>query len=366
MKEVLLSIKNVDKYYGDFKALDNLSLDVYKGEFLTLLGPSGCGKTTILRSIAGFETISSGGIELEGQSIMNLPPEKRSVNTVFQNYALFPHLTVYENIIYGPKMQGTIPKEKHKEAVFDVLELVQMTGYEDRNVSQLSGGQKQRIAIARALINKPDILLLDEPLGALDQKLRKHMQLELSRIQKESKTTFIYVTHDQEEALNMSDRLAIMNKGVIQQIGNPKEVYNDPSNLFVADFIGERNLVHVDVSDFKDNKALVYLNKSPVWVDCHRGCSKSHALKNEVILAVHSDKMSIKCDQSEGSFPAQVLSSRYTGSQVRTEILVNDQTMMVIEYGIQDCRYEENDEVYVTWGKDSAVILPKGRDTDEG
>ena len=362
MEKILLSIKNVDKYYGDFKALDDLSLDVYEGEFLTLLGPSGCGKTTILRSIAGFEDISSGDIKLSGKSIMSLAPEKRSVNTVFQNYALFPHLNVFENIIYGPKMQGTIDKKDYDSRVKEVLKLVQMEGYENRNVSQLSGGQKQRIAIARALINKPDILLLDEPLGALDQKLRKHMQVELSRIQKETKTTFIYVTHDQEEALNMSDRLAIMDKGVIQQIGNPKEVYNDPSNLFVADFIGERNLIDVEVLDFKDRQAKVSLNGQDIWVDCHRGCSKSHALKNTVILAVHADKMSVMCDPSENSFPAQVVSSRYTGSQVKTEIEVNGQSMMVVEYGVQDCRYEENDQVYVTWGHDSAVILPKERD----
>lgn len=365
MKDIILSIKNVDKYYGDFKALKNLSLDVYEGEFLTLLGPSGCGKTTILRSIAGFEEISKGDIILMGKSIVEDQPNARSVNTVFQNYALFPHLNVYDNIIYGPRIQNSIPKSEREARVRDVLKLVQMEGYEKRNVDKMSGGQKQRIAIARALINKPAILLLDEPLGALDLKLRKHMQEELSRIQRETDTTFIYVTHDQDEALNMSDRLAIMDKGEIRQIGTPREIYNNPANLFVADFVGERNMLDVEVIKIEGNIATIELNSQEVKVLCHIGCSKKNANIHEVVLAIHADRMRIDCEPSENSFPAKVLSIHHAGSQVQYDLLVNNQKVKIVEYGDEECDFEKNEDIYVSWQENAAVVLPKERVSNE-
>ena len=365
MKKVILSLKNIDKYYGDFKALKNFSLDVYEGEFLTLLGPSGCGKTTVLRSIAGFEEISSGDIVLMGKSIVDDEPNDRNINTVFQNYALFPHLNVYENIIYGPRIQNTIPKEQRKQRVKEVLELVQMEGYEDRDVDKMSGGQKQRIAIARALINKPAILLLDEPLGALDLKLRKHMQQELGRIQRETDTTFIYVTHDQDEALNMSDRLAIMDKGEIRQIGTPREIYNSPANLFVADFVGERNMLDVEVLKVEGNLATVVLNGQEMQVLCHAGCSMKKAAVHDVVLAIHADRMRVDCKPSENSFPAKVKSIHYAGSQVRYEVIVNDQEMSIVEYGDEDCNFDKNEQIYITLQENAAVVLTKDSELHE-
>ena len=236
--EVTISVNQVNKYYGDNHIVKDLNLQVYKGEFLTLLGPSGCGKTTTLRMIAGFEHPTTGEILLNNESIANKPPYKRDVNTVFQNYALFPHMTVRENIGYGLKMKK-IPKAEITERVNEVLRLVQMENFADRKPRQLSGGQQQRVAIGRAIVNNPRVLLLDEPLGALDLKLRKQMQFELKHLQQRLGITFIYVTHDQEEALTMSDRICVMNNGCIEQIDVPKVIYNEPKTRFVADFIGE-------------------------------------------------------------------------------------------------------------------------------
>lgn len=240
--EVTISVNQVNKYYGDNHIVKDLNLQVYKGEFLTLLGPSGCGKTTTLRMIAGFEHPTTGEIFLNNESIANKPPYKRDVNTVFQNYALFPHMTVRENIGYGLKMKN-LPKAEITERVNEVLRLVQMENFADRKPRQLSGGQQQRVAIGRAIVNNPRVLLLDEPLGALDLKLRKQMQFELKHLQQRLGITFIYVTHDQEEALTMSDRICVMNNGCIEQIDVPKVIYNEPKTRFVADFIGETNLL---------------------------------------------------------------------------------------------------------------------------
>lgn len=242
MKDVIINLKNISKSFGDNKVLDDLSLKIYKDEFLTLLGPSGCGKTTTLRIIGGFEKPDEGIIEFENKNIEDVPPYKRTINTVFQKYALFPHLNVEENIAFGlkiKKVNSKIIKEKTKE----MLRLVGLSGYEKRKISSLSGGQQQRIAIARALVNDPKVLLLDEPLGALDLKKRKEMQVELKEIQQRVGITFVYVTHDQEEALTMSDTIVVLNEGKIQQIGTPIDIYNEPKNAFVADFIGESNIV---------------------------------------------------------------------------------------------------------------------------
>ena len=238
----LIEIKGVSKSYGDEPVLHNLNLYIRDKEFITLLGPSGCGKTTTLRLIGGFEMPDEGEILFEGKPMTNLPPHKRPVNTVFQRYALFPHLNVRDNIAFALKLRK-VPQDIIEEEVRDMLQLVSLKGFGDKNVSNLSGGQQQRVAIARALINKPRVLLLDEPLGALDLKLRKDMQNELKNIQQQTGITFVYVTHDQEEALSMSDTIAVMEAGHIQQIGTPTDIYNEPKNAFVADFIGESNII---------------------------------------------------------------------------------------------------------------------------
>jgi spermidine/putrescine transport system ATP-binding protein len=247
----LIELKSITKDYGGNLALDNVSLYIRDGEFLTLLGPSGCGKTTLLRIIAGFITPDSGEVYIDGADMKGVPPHKRQVNTVFQKYALFPHLNVFDNIAFGLKIKRT-PKDKIEEKVNAMLKLVNLEGYGKRWIDQLSGGQQQRIAIARALVNEPKVLLLDEPLGALDLKLRQEMQLELKRMQQQLGITFVFVTHDQEEALTMSDTIVVMKNGVIQQIGRPEDIYNEPKNPFVADFIGESNIVPgVMLDDYK-------------------------------------------------------------------------------------------------------------------
>ena len=247
----LIELKNISKDYNGDIALQDINLYIRDGEFLTLLGPSGCGKTTLLRLIAGFIMPSSGQILMDGQDLVSVPPYKRQVNTVFQKYALFPHLNVFDNVAFGMKIKK-LPKDVIKQKVTEMLKLVNLEGYEKRWIDQLSGGQQQRVAIARALCNEPKVLLLDEPLGALDLKLRKEMQVELKRMQRQLGITFIFVTHDQEEALSMSDTIVVMKDGVIQQIGTPTDIYNEPKNPFVADFIGESNIVPgVMLEDYK-------------------------------------------------------------------------------------------------------------------
>ena len=250
-KEVIINLTDVSKSFDGEVVLDHINLQIHDKEFVTLLGPSGCGKTTTLRIIGGFETADTGEVEFDGKSVKDVPPHKRPVNTVFQRYALFPHLNVFENIAFGLRLKKT-PEEEIRSKVKEMLSLVNLKGFERRRVSTLSGGQQQRVAIARALVNEPEVLLLDEPLGALDLKLRKDMQNELKKIQKATGITFIYVTHDQEEALSMSDTVVVMANGQIQQIGSPTDIYNEPENAFVADFIGESNIIDgVMLQDFK-------------------------------------------------------------------------------------------------------------------
>ena len=239
----IIELKNITKAYDGQVVLDNISLDIYDNEFITLLGPSGCGKTTTLRIIAGFEQPDQGEVYFLGEDIAALPPHKRNVNTVFQRYALFPHLNVYENIAF-PLREKKVGNAEIQEKVTEMLKLVALSGFEKRSVTSLSGGQQQRVAIARALVSRPKVLLLDEPLAALDLKLRKDMQQELKNIQKATGITFVFVTHDQEEALSMSDTVVVMSEGRIQQIGTPIDIYNEPQNAFVADFIGESNIVN--------------------------------------------------------------------------------------------------------------------------
>jgi spermidine/putrescine transport system ATP-binding protein len=240
-RDVAVELAGVTKRFGQFVAVDDLTLDIYEGEFFSLLGPSGCGKTTTLRMIAGFEEPTEGGISVAGDPVRGVPPYRRPVNTVFQSYAIFPHLNVFDNVAFGLRRAG-VKGEDLRERVVDACEMVQLSGFEKRKPNMLSGGQQQRVALARALVNRPKVLLLDEPLGALDLKLRKEMQLYLKDLQHEVGITFIYVTHDQEEALTMSDRIAVMNEGKVQQVADPPTLYERPSNRFVADFIGQTNV----------------------------------------------------------------------------------------------------------------------------
>lgn len=248
MKLEQVILRNLVKSYGDVTALKGINLSIGKGEFFSLLGPSGCGKTTTLRLIGGFEQPTSGDVLINDEMMNGRPPYKRRVNTVFQNYALFPHMNVFDNLAFG-LVQKNAPKDIIKDKVLQMLDLVRLSGYEKRRITEMSGGQQQRIALARALINEPEVLLLDEPLGALDQKLRKNMQVELKRLQERLNITFILVTHDQEEALALSDRIAVMNEGFVEQVGKPYEIYEFPKSRFVADFIGATNLLPVSVME---------------------------------------------------------------------------------------------------------------------
>lgn len=291
--ENIIELKGIKKSFEDnFVAVEDFNLEIKKGEFVTFLGPSGCGKTTTLRMIAGFEIPTEGEILLNGKDISTLPPNKRPINTVFQRYALFPHLNIFDNIAFGLKLQKKYSKKEIEEKVRHALDVVDLVGFEKRNISTLSGGQQQRIAIARAIVNEPEILLLDEPLGALDLKMRKEMQLELKAMHKELGITFIYVTHDQEEALTMSDKVVVMSDGMIQQVGTPEEIYNEPKNVFVADFIGESNIFNGKMTDrlkvkFCDGE-FECMDDIPV------GSKVDVVVRPEDIIMTESDKGTIK------------------------------------------------------------------------
>src|SRR6266702_6964878 len=259
-RPVAIALESVSKRFGGIGAVDDVSFPIAEGEFFSLLGPSGCGKTTTLRMIAGFETPDEGRIVLQGRDVTSVSPNRRPVNMVFQHYALFPHMSIYDNVTFGLKVKH-VPRQEHRERVQDILRVVSLEGLERRRTRQLSGGQQQRVALARALVNRPAALLLDEPLGALDVKLRKQMQLELKRIQHELGTTFVYVTHDQEEALAMSDRIAVMNRGRVEQIGSPREIYEHPETTFVADFIGSLNAIEVEVDELVGSFALTRIGE---------------------------------------------------------------------------------------------------------
>jgi len=310
VSENILELKNLNKSYGEQKVLDNLSLNIKKNEFLTLLGPSGCGKTTTLKIIAGFENADSGELIFKNNDISTLPPYKRKVNTVFQKYALFPHMNIFDNIAFGLKLKK-LPKDEIKNKVEEMLSLVALKGFEKRSVDSLSGGQQQRVAIARALINKPEILLLDEPLGALDLKLRKEMQIELKKIQQEVGITFVFVTHDQEEALTMSDTIIVMNKGIIQQMGTPQDIYNEPANAFVADFIGESNILN---GTMIDNFKVEFCNKTFECVD--EGFEKMEPI--DVVIRPEDIKM---VDADNGMLKGTVTSQIFKG--VHYEMIVS-------------------------------------------
>ncbi|WP_328589042.1 ABC transporter ATP-binding protein [Sutcliffiella halmapala] len=296
-KNSIIEFNGVTKKYGQAIAVDNISFSIKEGEFLSLLGPSGCGKTTTLRMIGGFELPSHGSIKIDGKEAGKLPPNHRPVNTVFQNYALFPHLSIYDNIAFGLK-QKKISKEQIKNDTNEMIEIMGLQQHIDKYPRQLSGGQQQRVALARALINKPRVLLLDEPLGALDLKLRKKMQFELKKLHEQFKITFIYVTHDQEEALMMSDRIAVMNQGKIEQIDTPQRIYNNPSTLFVSDFIGETNVIDVELLQDQDKKEVLkefpelkIENKKLVIRPEHLTVSKNRLQSNRIYLEAKMKKI---------------------------------------------------------------------------
>src|SRR5436190_8502083 len=258
---VAIALTGVSKRFGSHTAVNGVTLEIAEGEFFSMLGPSGCGKTTTVRMIAGFETPDVGRVVLEGNDVTTVSANKRPVNMVFQQYALFPHMTIYDNVAFGLKVKR-VPRAQHRDRINELLSVVDLEGLENRRPKQLSGGQQQRVALARALVNRPAALLLDEPLGALDVKLRKHMQLELKRIQHELGTTFVYVTHDQEEALAMSDRIAVMNRGEVEQLGSPREIYERPETAFVADFIGSLNAFDLRIDELVGDNAVMRLGES--------------------------------------------------------------------------------------------------------
>lgn len=350
-KRVIVRIEGVNKIYGTNHVVKDLNLEIYEGEFLTLLGSSGCGKTTTLRMVAGFEEPTDGTICVEGEDIHNKEPFERDVNTVFQSYALFPHMTVFDNIAYGLKMKK-VKKPEIKERVNEMLDMVQLGGFERRYPSQLSGGQKQRVAIARALINRPKVLLLDEPLGALDLKLRKQMQLELKRLQKKLNITFIYVTHDQEEALTMSDRICIMNMGVLQQVGTPMEIYENPQTKFVATFIGETNIFDGSVTECKDGRLHIAVESGDFY-ETGEGFGKGDMLS----VSVRPERMLYSSEPVEGfNLVGTVREQIYVGSVLKTIVVMQNGNEVKIER-LAGQELPRGGTVYLHWNAGDAKLI---------
>ncbi|WP_026648865.1 ABC transporter ATP-binding protein [Blautia wexlerae] len=395
MAEVSLELKEIKKSFTEGEAvLDNISLEISKGEFITLLGSSGCGKTTTLRIIAGLEQPDAGSVWLDGREVTGLEPNQRDVNTVFQNYALFPHMNVAENIGYGLKLKK-VPKSEIRKKVSQMLELVQLEGYERRKPSELSGGQKQRVAIARALVNNPKVLLLDEPLGALDLQLRRAMQIELKHLQKKLGITFIYITHDQEEAINMSDRIAVMRDGRIEQIGAPDEIYNHPKNSYVATFVGNANILHGVAESIQGENAIVKIGNDRVIVkletsqqDTEDTRAKQYLAAGEkVTLAVrsenillqetavigdtgtdHRDAVDISVSgggldahnkNSVSGLQATVTEKNFAGGQLRVTLKLSDGTQLIASrYGI-DASVAEGQIVRCSFLPTDAVLVDR-------
>ena len=374
MAEKCLELKDIRKSFSkDEVVLKEISLSIDKGEFITLLGSSGCGKTTTLRIIAGLETPDSGKVYLEGKDVTALAPEARDVNTVFQNYALFPHMTVADNIGYGLKLKK-IPKAEIKKRVSEMLELVQLPGYEKRKPSELSGGQRQRVAIARSLVNNPKVLLLDEPLGALDLQLRRAMQLELKRLQKKLGITFIYITHDQEEAINMSDRIAVMNKGTFEQIGTPDEIYNHPKTSYVAMFVGNANILtgvveNIGTEETGDTSKLITVrtDAGKVKVSMNNAnitaeSDKEYLLQKgeKVTIAVRSENIRFEENNDCDGLNAEVIEKTFAGGQLRVVLKTSEgQEIVASRYGI-DTNVSVGEKVRCCFLPTDAVLVDQG------
>jgi spermidine/putrescine transport system ATP-binding protein len=346
-----IRLDQLEKRFGDVLAVDHVSLDVAAGEFFSLLGPSGCGKTTTLRMIGGFELPTAGRILLRDRDMTREPPDKRPVNMVFQHYALFPHLSVGDNVAFGPKRKG-LAKDEVRRRVGEALSLVRLDGYQRRKPSQLSGGQQQRVALARALANRPDVLLLDEPLGALDLKLRRQLQVELKRIQSEVGITFIYVTHDQEEALTMSDRIAVMNAGRVEQLGTPEELYERPASRFVADFIGTTNLLRATVA--ADGRTRLETGEL-VTID-HNG----HQTGASVEISVRPESIRLVPRAAEGAISARVEQAAYLGTNVSYLVRTPGGTGLTVLAPKAGPRLPVGSDVAVTWDAADALVLGRG------
>ncbi len=356
--EFAVELCEVTKKFGQVVAVDNISLEIHDGEFFSLLGPSGCGKTTTLRLIGGFEMPTSGEISIGGEQQGYKPPFQRPVNTVFQNYALFPHMTIFQNVAFGLQMQK-VPKDEIERRVEEMLALVQLPGMGSRKPNQLSGGQQQRVALARALINQPKVLLLDEPLGALDLKLRKAMQLELKELQQRVGITFVYVTHDQEEALTMSDRIAVMNEGRVLQLDGPEEIYEQPANRFVADFIGETNFMMGKITELSEDRAHVLIDDQvPVRVLRTRDVR----VGQEVTIAVRPEKFSVTKDKvREIDIPGVVEEVIYIGTDIRYLVRITDQTLLAVREqnsgGMAAERFRVGDDLHIGWYARNTSLL---------
>ncbi|MBU3200429.1 ABC transporter ATP-binding protein [Clostridium estertheticum] len=357
MSEIILEIDNIIKKFGNQEVIKNISLKVNKGEFLTLLGPSGCGKTTTLRIIAGFEKPTSGNVLLEGVHVENKQPNDRNVNTVFQNYALFPHMNVFDNIAYGLKIRK-VNKIEIKKRVSEMLSLVQLEGYEKRKTDGLSGGQKQRVAIGRALINNPKILLLDEPLGALDLKLRKQMQVELKKLQKKLQITFVYVTHDQEEALNMSDRIVVMNDGIIEQIGTPEDIYERPKTKFVAGFIGESNLIKTKIKRIDEEKISAKIGKYDMNLNYK---NYDNSRNKESYILIRPENIKYTREKPPIGLIATIKEHSYIGSIIKTTIEIEGgQEIIVCDYDKKKDLIGIGSEVWMYFEPEDVVIVEEG------
>jgi spermidine/putrescine transport system ATP-binding protein len=358
--DTVIGIDRVTKRFGDFVAVAEADFAIERGEFFSMLGPSGCGKTTTLRMIAGFEQPSAGRITLEGKDVSRVPPYKRNVNTVFQHYALFPHMSVAENVAFGPRSKR-VGRSDTAQRVRDLLEIVRLSEFADRRPGQLSGGQQQRVALARALVNYPSALLLDEPLGALDLKLRQAMQHELKRIQREVGITFVYVTHDQEEALTMSDRIAVMNDGKVEQIAAPEEIYNSPASVFVAGFIGVANLLPATVSAVHGETVEVTLaGDTRAEVPVRHGEAEVHS---RATVMIRPERIDVRAEEPTNGTPrlrTTVTDLTFQGPLVRAALRTSDGSQVVAHIGPEDDlpMLRPGDAVWITWEEAAARLLP--------
>ena len=346
-----IQLLDLEKRFREVRAVDGVSLEVQAGEFFSLLGPSGCGKTTTLRMIGGFELPTAGRILLRGRDVTDAPPDKRPVNMVFQNYALFPHLDVGANVAFGLKRKH-VAKTEIARRVGEALELVHLTGYERRKPNQLSGGQQQRVALARALVNEPNVLLLDEPLGALDLKLRRRLQLELKRIQTEVGITFVYVTHDQEEALTMSDRIAVMHAGKVEQLGTPEELYERPTSRFVADFIGSTNLLSGRI----ESDGRVRLTSGELAPVAHDGLAPGTTVE----ISVRPESIDLLPAAAEGAIAASVEQAAYLGNTISYQVRTAGGLAMTVLSPKTGARMPVGSDVAVSWSPSEALVLGTG------